>query len=218
MQINLKTCESDIKVTLRLSDERRTLANFLSILDASQIDELEICDLTENKLPKNIQRLTNLKVLRFIRCHSLTVFPSEIAACEHLREVGFIKCADFHALEGISELSNLRVLHISGCESFEDIPKELQQMSCLQALDLSYSEGICWLPIEVLPKSLRLLDMHGCWRCQFAEHDASNLKLVSLQIQDLARIPDLDTAESIPELISQLHHSMMLRDGCGLDE
>lgn len=218
MQINLKACESDIKVSLRLSDERRALANFLSILDDSKIDELEICDLTENKLPKNIQRLTNLKVLRLIRCHSLTTFPSEIASCECLRELGFIKCADFHDLEGISELSDLRVLHISGCESFEELPEELREMCNLQALDLSYSEGICWLPIEVLPKSLRLLDMHGCWRCQFSEHEARNLKLVSLQIQDLARIPNLNTAESIPELISQLHHSMTLRDGCGLDE
>lgn len=217
MQVTLRNSESETQVTLRLSDERRALANFLSIVNTSVIDELEISDLTESKLPKNIQKLTKLKVLRLVRCHALASLPENLDGCPMLKELAIIKCADFHDLRGISELKNLRVLHVSGCECFEDIPDELAQMENLKAIDFSYSDGIRWISVRDLPQNLRLLDMHGCWQSDFSDSEASDLKLVSLQIQDLSRFSDLDAEPLISNICVQLRHTMTLRDGCGLD-
>lgn len=217
MQITLRNRETETRVTLRLSDERRALANLLSIINTDVIDELEIHDLTESKLPRQLQKLTHLRALRLVRCHAVTELPDFLSGCAELEEVFIQKCADFHDLRGISELRRLKVLHVSGCDCFEDIPEEMAQMGTLKAIDFSYCEALGWIPVRHFPESLRLLDVHGCWRADFSDSDAAGLKLVSLQIQDLSRMPDLDAEQVIPNLCMQLRHTMTLRDGCGLD-
>ena len=215
MKIVIGTSENEKLVEARLSDERQTLACFLSILDPETIETIEICDLTDAKLPRNLQRLTHLKSLRLLRCHALADISS--IRSKNIRELSIIKCADFHDLNGINEFKSLEILHVSGCESFDSIPDELSNMATIKALDFSYSDAIGWINLTALPQNLKILDMHGCWRADFNDADADSLKLASLQIQDLVHLADLSSWPVIPNMVTQLRHSMTMRDGCGLD-
>ena len=206
MRLIIQDSQQNITVTTDLSDERRSLANFLSILDPRCVESCEIRDLKESRLPKNIQRLSHLRQLTLVRCHALESLPPEL---------GFMRCADFHDLHGIGKLGSLEVLHVSGCDSFDTLPEELSEMHALKALDLSYSEGISWIDLAQLPKSLKLLDMHGCWRASFDPEQVGSLGLVSLQIQELSKLSESDAV--ISDLETQLRHMMTMRDGCGLD-
>jgi hypothetical protein len=217
MKIQLKSFEQSAAVVLELPDERQTLQNFLSLLDASNIAEIEISDYKENKYPRALGRFSALKTLRFVRCHALTDIGSEIAKCPNLLELAFIRCADLYHLRGIQNCKNLKVLHLSACESLDTLPDELQGMTTLKALDLSYSTNIQWLDLDILPPNLRLLDIHGCWRIDFDDAKAAQLPLVSVQIQDASRFDDLDTEPRLDHLVMHLRHTLTMRDGCGLD-
>lgn len=216
MQITLRNSETDSRVTFQLPDERRALANLLSFLDASAVDSLEIRDMPDAKLPKNIQRLSRLSALSFVRCHALPSLPAEIARCP-LKELAFIKCADLHDMSGISRCAGLEVLHISGCASFDALPEEISALSALRALDLSYSDSIRWIDLSSLPKSLRILDMHGCWQADFDSAALDDMRIASLQIQDTVHLPDLIEANALPDLETQFRHILTTRDCCGLD-
>ena len=215
MRLIIQDSQQNITVTVDLSDDRRSLANFLSILDPRCVETCEIRDLKESRLPRNIQRLSHLRQLTLVRCHALESLPPELCKCSELRELGFMRCADFHDLRGIGKLGSLEVLHVSGCDSFDTLPEELSEMHALKALDLSYSEGISWIDLAQLPKSLKLLDMHGCWRASFDPEQVGSLGLVSLQIQELSKLSDSDAV--ISDLETQLRQMMTMRDGCGLD-
>lgn len=217
MKIQLKNTEQSAAVILELPDERRVLQNFLSLLDASIISEIEISDYKESKYPRNLGRFSALKSLRFVRCHALTGISSEFSKCSHLSELAFIRCADFYDLRGIQNCQSLEVLHVSSCECLDTLPDEMQAMVSLKALDLSYSTGLEWLDLSLLPPNLRLLDIHGCWRVQFDEEQAENLSLVSVQIQDMSRIDDIMAEPRLDNIIMHLRHTLSLRDGCGLD-
>ena len=217
MQIFLKNSDNQLYVKTQLEDDRRALANFLSILDKDMIDEMEIVDCKDPKMPRNLQRFEHLHALKFLRCHALTGIPAELGGLQELRSLAFIRCADFHDLSGIRKCRNLEALHISGCECFDDIPAEIHELGHLRALDLSYSESITWIDLALLPESLRLLDMHGCWQGDFSPEDAQKLRLVSLQIQDMSRELDWDNEPVIPDICTQLRHTLALRNGCALD-
>lgn len=217
MQVTLKNNENHLIVKTRLDDERRSLANFFSILDKDAVDEIEIADCPDAKIPRNIQRFEHLQSLTFLRCHALTEFPAELGRLPELRSLGFIRCADFYSLERIEQCRNLEVLHVSGCECFNEIPDEIGQIETLRALDLSYSDNIRWIELSKLPQSLRLLDMHGCWQGDFDPEQARRLRLVSLQIQDLAKIADWDSEPAIDDICNQLRHTLALRNGYALD-
>ena len=216
MQITIRNTESDTRVTFQLPDERRALANLLSFLDITAVTSLEICDMQDAKFPKSIQRLSNLRELRLIRCHALTSVPSEITRCP-LRELAFIKCADFHDLGGISKCSGLEVLHVSGCDSFDTLPEDIGALKHLRALDLSYSESIQWIDLSVIPDTLKILDMHGCWQAEYDSAALAGLQIASLQIQDTVHLPELIEAGAMPELDTQLRHILTVRDCCVLD-
>ena len=217
MQIILKDSENNLIVKTQLEDDRRALVNFLSILDKDRIDEMEIIDCKDQKIPRNIQRFERLNRLRFVRCHALTRLGPELGKLPALRELGFIRCADFHNLNGIRQCQNLVALHVSGCDCFSDVPEELAELEHLRALDLSYSECVGWINLAMLPKSLRLLDMHGCWQGDFSPEDIRGLHLISLQIQDMSKGLDWDHEPVIPDLGTQLRHTLALRNGCALD-
>lgn len=214
MQIIIKS-SSDSKLSLVLSDERRSLANFLSILKSDSVSELEIVDYKDSKIPKSLQSFNNLTSLSFRRCHNILSFPKEIASCPSLKKLAFFQCADFHSLDGVSLCSSLETLHVSRCDAFDDIPQELTLLHNLRALDFSYCEQISFIDFACLPPSLRLLDMHGCFRASFDDLQAQNLRLVSLMIQDASN--DLDKMDAIDDIVPLLHHMMSLRDGCALD-
>ncbi|MBR4986025.1 MAG: hypothetical protein IKY83_09840 [Proteobacteria bacterium] len=216
MQITLRNAETNTRTSLVLPDERRALFNFLSFVDGAAIDAIEIADMPDDKLPRNIQRLSRLKALTLVRCHALTGLPAELAKCP-LKELAFIKCADFHDLTGIRKCPGLEVLHISGCDAFSSLPEELADLTMLRALDLSYSESIQWIDLSILPKSLKILDMHGCWQADFDADALAGLHIASLQIQDTVHLPELLDAPAMPELEIQLRHILTTRDGCGLD-
>ncbi|MBO4351364.1 MAG: hypothetical protein J6A01_10510, partial [Proteobacteria bacterium] len=177
----------------------------------------EIIDCKDPKIPRNIQRFEQLHSVRFVRCHALTGLGAELGQLPALRELGFIRCADFHDLTGIGKCKNLVVLHVSGCDCFDDVPEELAKLEHLRALDLSYSESVGWINLAMLPKSLRLLDMHGCWQGDFSPEDIRGLRLVSLQIQDMSKGIDWDKEPVISDLATQLRHTLALRNGCALD-
>ena len=215
MKIVIGSCENDKLVDVHLSDERQSLACFLSILAPESIESFEISDLTDSKLPRILQRFTHLKSLSLIRCHALTDISS--IRCCNIQELSIIKCADFHDLLGISAFKSLKILHVSGCDAFDSLPEELENMPALNALDLSYCDSIGWINLATLPKNLKILDMHGCWRADFNDADANKLGIVSLQIQDVVHLEDFSSWPVIPNMITQLRHSMTMRDGCGLD-
>ena len=217
MKIQIKNLDQSTVVVLELPDERRALQNFLSLLDAESISEIEISDYKESKYPRALSRFSALKTLRFVRCHALTGVGSELVKCQSLQTLAWVRCADFYDLRGIEQCKKLSVLHVSGCECFESLPESLQQMTHLQALDLSYSTGIGWLDFENLPSSLRLLDIHGCWRADFDDSIAARMPLVSVQVQDVSRIADFNAEPVLDNTVMHLRHTLSMRDGCGLD-
>lgn len=204
-------------ISVELPDERRTLQHFLAILDAPAIAELEIHDFKEDKLPRNLSKFSTLKTLRFVRCHALTQMAPEIAKCTALRELAWIKCADFHDLRGIHACPNLEILHVSGCDAIDTLPADLHNLTSLKALDLSYSSGLEWLELAHLPESLRILDIHGCWRADFDDSYAQNMSLVSLQIQDASRLNALELDPHLPNIATRLRRTLSMRDSCALD-
>lgn len=215
MKITVTSSKIDSVVEVHLSDERLSLANFLSILTSESIDKLEISDFKDAKFPKSLKRFDNLKSLLLRRCHALSDLSS--IRCLNIQELAILKCADFHDLSGISEFENLKTLHVSGCDAFDFIPDEISKMKTLQAIDFSYNTALAWINLSNLPPNIKILDMHGCWRADFDDADAANLQIVSLQIQDLAHASELSSWTVIPNLITQLRHSMTMRDGCSLD-
>ena len=81
-------------------------------------------------------------------------------------------------------------------------------MANLQALDLSYCTSLGWLDLDNLPKSLKLLDLHGDVNAEFDDISAEQLHLVSVQIQDATRMADLNDAPVLKNIPSLLHKSI----------
>ena len=217
MQIILKNSDNNQMVKVTLDDERRSLANFLAFLDTNQIDEMEVIDCKDAKMPRNLQYFASLHTLRFVRCHSMTGVAPELGRLPMLKKLGWVKCADFYDLRGIETCSSLEVLQVSGCDAFDTLPDGIANLSHLRALDLSYCESLGWVDLRLLPQSLRLLDMHGCWQGDFDPDVAMQMRLISLQIQDVSKEIDWDGESSIDDICTQLRHSMALRNGYALD-
>ena len=178
------------------------------MLDGEKVSELELSDIKGERLPRALTSVSGLQSLTFRRCHCIQALPQDLRKCAALKSLSFIQCADFYDLRGISAFKNLEDLHISGCDCFDTIPDEISQMTHLQALDLSYCTSLGWMDLANLPKSLKLLDLHGDVHAEFDDDAADQLNLVSVQIQDATRMADLNDAPVLKNIPSLLHKSI----------
>ena len=208
MLLTIKSAELESEVTVTIEDERRELNALLSMLDGEKVSELELSDIKGERLPRALTSVSGLQSLTFRRCHCIQALPQDLRKCAALKSLSFIQCADFYDLRGISAFKNLEDLHISGCDCFDTIPDEISQMTHLQALDLSYCTSLGWMELDNLPRSLRLLDLHGDINAEFDDDAAEQLHLVSVQIQDAVRIPNLNEAPVLKNISSLLHKSI----------
>ena len=208
MQLTIKSDEREADVTLNINDERRELNNLLSMLDSNAVSELELSDLKGDRIPRAITGIAGLHTLTFRRCHALRGIPSELKRCAGLKKLSFIQCADFYDLRGIASLGALESLHVSGCDCFDTLPDEIRNMSNLKAFELSCCTSVAWLDLDILPESLRLLDIHGDVNAEFDDSAADHLHLASVQIQDETRIASLGDAPLIHNIASLLRKSI----------
>ena len=208
MLLTIRSAELESEVTVTIEDERRELNALLSMLDREKVSELELSDIKGERLPRALTSVSGLQALTFRRCHCIQALPQELRRCASLKSLAFIQCADFYDLRGISAFKKLEILHVSGCDCFDTIPDEISQMANLQALDLSYCTSLGWLDLDNLPKSLKLLDLHGDVNAEFDDMSAEQLHLVSVQIQDATRMADLNDAPVLKNIPSLLHKSI----------
>ena len=148
---------------VEIAEGRKSLGDFVSVLDASEVDGLKVYGYGETRLPVSIYGLESLERLSFERCEAFRGIPSGLSRFERLVELEFHDCADFSELEGVSSLSSLRALRVKGCLSFDALGDELRGCSRLEMLDLAYNESMTSLRASELPGGLRILDVRGCF-------------------------------------------------------
>ncbi len=216
MQLRIFSTHTSRPVTVTLSDERRALANALSILDRETVTGLDIDDCPDERLPKNLSAFPNLASLKLTRCHAISGVSQELTSCPALRDLALIQCADFCDVSGIARCPALRAFHACGCDGLQAFSPDAPLPNALLALDLSHTPSLEWIALEKLPPSLRILDVHGCPNLNFEDSAVLRLHLVSTQIQDLSRPEVLEQAAPVGP--DHLRRAMMRGDSAGLDD
>lgn len=206
MKIELHHRSRDIWCSFTLGDDRKELASVIPFLNAEDIDAMKIIGYSSDRLPNAIFSLEQLEWLEFRQCERFSGIPASLARFEHLCELGFVECADFCDLEGISELESLRALHIINCPSFEDVGEELAGCRKLELLEMSHNSSFSHLDVSRIPSGVRVLDVRGCFDLEVEEWpDSSWPTLCSLNASDWTRsgrLPD----ETVVGISSKIKH------------
>ncbi len=185
MRIELHHSSRDFWYTLEIADGRKSLGDLIALLDVSAIDAMTICGYNEERLPKALFSMEELKTLKFDHCLEMKCLPAGLTRLPNLVDLAFQDCPDFYDLTGISELESLRALRICSCYCFDALHPEFKDCKHLELLDISHSEAMRGLDINALPASLRILDVRGCRRLSLTEMDDSLWpKIVSLSDTD----------------------------------
>lgn len=218
MRLKLKSTAFPRTLTLSLDDDRFQLEDAITALNSKNITAIEISDWNGSKLTKKIADFKALKEIRFTRCHALKIFPAILASCPNMEDIAFIDCADFSSLKGLSACASCRAVHICRCDSFEEFDENLSLLQNLVALDVSSSPNLRFIEIGKLPKSLKILDIHGCSSVSFDEDALSQTHILSPKIQDLSRLDaGLEPAPS-SNIINDLKNAAHARFNAGLDD
>lgn len=206
MKIELHHRTRDIWCTLSLADDRKALASVMPFLHAEDIDAMKITGYQAEKLPNAVFALANLESLFFMDCQALCGVPSSLSRFEHLQELGFMACADFADLEGISELEALRGLHVVSCPCFDAVPDELSACKALELIDLSHNLSLERLDVSVLPSNLRIVDLRGCYQLELDDlPDTAWPKLCSLNASDWTLSGSLPM-ETVDDISTKIKH------------
>ncbi len=206
MKIELHHRTRDIWCTLSLDDDRKALASMIPFLNAEEIDAMKMTAYQADKLPNAVFALAHLESLFFIDCQALSGIPSSISRFEHLQELGFVACADFGDLEGISELDALRALHVVSCPIFDGPPDELGKCKALELMDLSHNLALKRLNVSILPPGLRIVDLRGCYQLELDDlPDTAWPKLCSLNASDWTLRGDLP-ADPVDNIGTKMKH------------
>ncbi len=206
MKIELHHRSRDIWCSLILGDDRKELASVIPFLSVEDIDAMKIVGYPSDRLPNAIFSLEQLESLEFRQCERFSGIPASLSRFENLCELGFVECADFCDLEGISELEALRGLHIVNCPSFEDMGGELSGCRKLELLEMSHNSSFSDLDASKLPSGVRVLDVRGCFGLEVEElPDTAWPALCSLNAADWSRSGNLPE-DAVVGVSSKIKH------------
>ncbi|KAJ9684897.1 hypothetical protein PVL29_017066 [Vitis rotundifolia] len=164
-------CLEWLKLSGTCIKELPSSIEFLKHLTSLQLVKCE----NLRSLPSSICRLKCLEALNISNCSNLETFPeitedmeclkrldlsgtcikelpSSIEFLKHLTSLQLVKCENLRSLpSSICRLKYFTILDLSNCSNFETFPEIMEDMECLEEIDLS---GTC---IKELPSSIGYL-------------------------------------------------------------
>ncbi|KAJ9707363.1 hypothetical protein PVL29_002389 [Vitis rotundifolia] len=194
--------------------------------DMKCLKDLDLSGTCIKEPPSSIEYLNHLTSLRLVNCKNLETFPqimkdmkclkelnlsgtcikelpSSIEYLNHLTSLRLVGCKNLESLpSSICKLKSLKSLSLRCCSNLETFPKIMEDMGCLEELDLS---GTC---IKELPSSIEFLNhltslsLVGCKNLRSLP--SSICKLKSLKSLSL-RCSNLETFPEIIEKMECLH-------------
>ncbi|XP_039162765.1 putative disease resistance protein RGA4 [Eucalyptus grandis] len=192
------------------------------LVQASNLELLEIRDCDLKALPEQIEAFRSLQRLEIIRCRSLTSLPTEMRRLASLTDLVFIDCEELNIskdesgniLDFHGGLQTLRSLQIIRLPKLESLPHWILQLRSLESLHIEECEELDISKDE----SGNILDFHGGLQTLHSVFIYKLPKLTSLpqwvlQASNLKglNIIGCDNLKDIPEQIEALQSLQTLR-------